>query len=56
MVTEAGGTYGDMRGGPYQLGGKTLTVSNGAIHQEMLDLFGDVFAGKHRVPMPPVSD
>ncbi len=55
MVTEAGGTYGDMRGGPYELGGKTLAVSNGAIHQEMLDLFGDVFAGKYRVPMPPVS-
>ena len=55
LVTEAGGTYGDMKGGPYELGGKTLTASNGAIHQEMLDLFADVDAGKYRVPMPPVS-
>ena len=55
MVTEAGGTFGDMKGGPYELGGPTLAVSNGAIHHEMLEVFGEVFAGKYRFPMPPVS-
>lgn len=38
LVTEAGGMVTDHRGLPYQAGGPDLVVSNGLIHQEILDL------------------
>lgn len=38
LVTEAGGMVTDHRGRPYRAGGADLVVSNGLIHQEILDL------------------
>ena len=38
LVTEAGGRVTDLAGGQYQTGGPELLVSNGLIHQEILDL------------------
>jgi hypothetical protein len=29
-------------------------VTNGLIHAELLELFGEVFRGHYRYPMPPV--
>jgi len=55
LVTEAGGRFGDMRGGPYALGGEHLAATNGVVHAELLELFGEVFGGRYRVPMVPVA-
>jgi myo-inositol-1(or 4)-monophosphatase len=55
LVTEAGGRYGDMKGGPYDLGGEHLVATNGAVHQETLALFHDIFEGRYRVPIKPLS-
>ncbi len=38
LVREAGGTVTDHRGEPYRAGGADLVVSNGLVHQEILDL------------------
>ena len=54
LVTEAGGRCTDMKGEPHSLAGPHLLTDNGAIHQEILDLFGEVFRGHFRVPMPPI--
>ncbi len=54
LVTEAGGTVSDMRGGPHGLQSPHLLVSNGLIHSETLELFGEIFAGQYRFPMPQI--
>jgi myo-inositol-1(or 4)-monophosphatase len=54
LVTEAGGRCTDMKGGPHSLTGPHLLTDNGAIHQEILDLFGEIFRGQFRVPMPVI--
>ena len=38
LITEAGGMVTDHRGRPYVPGGPDLVASNGAIHQELIDL------------------
>lgn len=38
LVTEAGGMVTDLAGADYQAGGNEILVSNGLIHQEILDL------------------
>jgi myo-inositol-1(or 4)-monophosphatase len=55
MVTEAGGARTDMRGGPHDLHGPHLLVDNGLIHAEILELFGEIFAGQYRVPLPTIN-
>ena len=55
LVEEAGGKYGDMRGGPYELGGLELLATNGHVHTEMVELFCDIYAGRYRFPLIPVS-
>jgi myo-inositol-1(or 4)-monophosphatase len=52
LVTEAGGRCSDMKGGPARLGVEQLLTSNGAIHEETLGLFGEIFRGQFRVPIP----
>jgi myo-inositol-1(or 4)-monophosphatase len=54
LVAEAGGRCTDMKGGPHSLTGPHLLTDNGAIHQETLDLFGEIFRGQFRVPMPVI--
>ena len=54
LVTEAGGRCTDMKGAPHSLTGPDLLTDNGAIHQEVLDLFGEIFRGQFRFPIPVI--
>ena len=54
LVTEAGGACSDMNGGPHTFRSPHLLTDNNAIHRETLDLFGGIFRGEVRVPMPPI--
>jgi len=56
LVGEAGGTVSDMRGGAVSLGGPHVLADNGLIHAQMLELFGEIFAGKYRVPLPQITN
>lgn len=51
MIQEAGGAVSDMKGAPHTLTSANLTATNGAIHAELLALFGEVFAGRYRYPI-----
>ncbi len=55
LVEEAGGRSSDMYGGPRSLHGKHLLADNGFIHEEMLLVFGEVFAGKFRYALPQIQ-
>ncbi len=44
LVTEAGGRVSDVRGGTFQLLGDEVFVSNGLIHDQMLEVFAAVLA------------
>jgi myo-inositol-1(or 4)-monophosphatase len=55
LVREAGGICTDMRGQPVNLRGPHVLADNGALHAEVLELFGEIFAGKQRVKMPEVA-
>ena len=55
MIEEAGGLCSDMRGGPRSLTGPHLLTDNGAVHGQILEVFGDVFQGKFRHPMPAIK-
>jgi myo-inositol-1(or 4)-monophosphatase len=52
IVREAGGRTTDMIGGPATLDGPHIAVSNAAIHDQLLGLFGEVFEGRYRYPIP----
>ena len=54
LVTEAGGRCTDMKGGPHTLIGPHLLTDNGAVHQQILDLFGEIFRGQFRFPIPVI--
>ncbi len=55
LVAEAGGSYSDMRGKPHRVRSQNLLVDNGTIHAEILELFGEVFRGEYRHPMPVMT-
>jgi myo-inositol-1(or 4)-monophosphatase len=48
LVEEAGGRTSDMHGAPASVHGPHLLVDNGRIHDEMVQYFADIFAGKYR--------
>ncbi len=54
LVREAGGRASDMIGGPADVRGPHVVTTNGLIHDELIGLFGEVFQGHYRYPMPPV--
>ena len=54
MIREAGGRTTDMRGGLADVRGRHIATSNGPIHGELIQLFGEVFAGRYRYPMPQI--
>jgi len=56
LVREAGGVVSDMAGAPHSVtASEHLVVDNGAVHQQVLELFSEVFRGKFRVPIPPIG-
>jgi myo-inositol-1(or 4)-monophosphatase len=54
MVTEAGGRVSDMKGQPASLRGPHLLTDNGLLHEEILTLFGEIFRGEYRFPLPVI--
>ena len=52
LVEEAGGRVGDFAGGPFQLNSREVLASNGLIHEELVVLFKDMFAGRNLTPIP----
>jgi myo-inositol-1(or 4)-monophosphatase len=52
LIREAGGNCSDMKGGPVSLGGPHLLADNGLVHQAIVDLFGEIFRGQYRHPVP----
>ena len=54
LVSEAGGRCSDMTGAAHSLTGPHLLTDNGAIHQETLELFAEVFRGHFRAPIPAI--
>ncbi len=54
LTAEAGGQLSDMKGGTARIGGPHLLADNGLIHQEILGLFGEIFAGRYRAALPEI--
>ena len=52
LVEEAGGRVTDYAGRHYRLASNEILASNGAIHNELLGLFSDMFAGRGLAPIP----
>jgi myo-inositol-1(or 4)-monophosphatase len=56
LVREAGGAVSDMNGGAHSVGASEhLLADNGALHQQVLELFGELFRGQFREPIPEIS-
>jgi myo-inositol-1(or 4)-monophosphatase len=55
LVEEAGGRCADMHGAPRTVWSKQILADNGFIHEEMLQIFGEVFAGRFRYPLPQIQ-
>lgn len=56
LVTEAGGSVSDMKGQPHQFGAPHLLADNGRLHGEILEIFGEIFEGHYRVPLPVIAE
>jgi myo-inositol-1(or 4)-monophosphatase len=55
LVTEAGGRVSDMNGALHAIpGSRHILADNGAIHDEIVDLFGEIFRGQFRHPIPAI--
>jgi len=52
LLEEAGGRVTDFSGGPFRLDSREVLVSNGLIHDELVGLFKDMFAGRDLSPIP----
>jgi myo-inositol-1(or 4)-monophosphatase len=57
LVSEAGGRVSDMRGGAHSVtGSEHLLADNGAVHEEVLAMFADIFSGRFPYRMPPITE
>jgi myo-inositol-1(or 4)-monophosphatase len=52
LVEEAGGRVTDFAGEQFQLNSNEVLASNGLIHDELVGLFKDLFAGRELTPIP----
>jgi myo-inositol-1(or 4)-monophosphatase len=55
LIEEAGGKCSDMHGGPVDIRGPHLLTDNGLIHQSIIELFGEIFQGHYRHPIPVIK-
>jgi len=55
LVREAGGTASGMHGEPFSLRGPQMLADNAALHQPMLEVFAEIFAGRYRYAMPEIE-
>ena len=55
LIQEAGGKCSDMHGKPVAVRNPHLLADNGAIHEEMLGVFDEVFRGSYRYPIPVIK-
>ena len=58
LVEEAGGSVSGMQKEPFSVEGKYVLATNGTVHQETLNLFAEIFAGRYPQDMPtlPAKD
>jgi myo-inositol-1(or 4)-monophosphatase len=56
LVTEAGGRVTDFAGNPYRLDSREILASNGRIHDELIHLFEEMFAGRDLSPIPTAQE
>jgi myo-inositol-1(or 4)-monophosphatase len=55
LVTEAGGRVSDMNGALHAIpASRHILADNGAIHEEIVELFGEIFRGQFRHPIPAI--
>jgi myo-inositol-1(or 4)-monophosphatase len=54
LVEEAGGLCTDMNGGPHHLKSAHMLTDNALIHEELIGVFGAIWNGEVRHPMPPL--
>ena len=52
LIREAGGAVTDMHGGALDLRGPHVLADNGMVHDAIVALFAEIFAGKYRFPLP----
>jgi myo-inositol-1(or 4)-monophosphatase len=52
LVEEAGGKMTGFSGKPFRLDSREILASNGLIHDELIGLFADMFAGRNLSPIP----
>jgi myo-inositol-1(or 4)-monophosphatase len=52
LLEESGGKVTDFSGGPFRLDSREVMASNALIHDEMVTLFTDMFAGRNLSPIP----
>jgi myo-inositol-1(or 4)-monophosphatase len=56
LVQEAGGRVSDMTGQRHSVtASDDLLADNGTLHDQVLEIFAEIFAGKFRVNIPPMS-
>jgi myo-inositol-1(or 4)-monophosphatase len=56
LVEEAGGRVTDMQGGPLSVTASDhVLADNGALHDEVLVAFREIFGGRLRVPLPTIG-
>ena len=56
LVEEAGGRVTDFSGNHYRISSEEILASNAKIHEEMIALFADLFAGRNLAPIPTPAE
>ena len=56
IVQEAGGTVTRFDGSPFRLDSREVLATNGLIHEEVMENFREIFAGRGLEPLPSVAE